>query len=112
MRPMPEYKILISDGLSEEGMRLLQDVGEVTSNPRITAEELVAVLPGFDALIVRSRTKVSEAVLEAGQRLKVVGRAGVGVDNIDLAAAATPRHHRGQQPAGSDGRGGGAYTWG
>jgi D-3-phosphoglycerate dehydrogenase len=84
---MSEFKILISDGLSEEGLALLKKVGQVTSNPKITAEELAAILPTYDALIVRSRTKVSEAVLEAGKRLKVVGRAGVGVDNIDVAAA-------------------------
>ena len=84
---MSEFKILISDGLSEEGLALLKMVGEVISNPKITAEELAAILPTYDALIVRSRTKVSEAVLEAGKRLKVVGRAGVGVDNIDVAAA-------------------------
>ena len=57
------------------------------SNSKITPAELLAALPEFDALVVRSRTKVTAAVLAAGTRLKVVGRAGVGVDNIDVAAA-------------------------
>lgn len=81
------YKILISDGLSEAGINLLKTVGEVTVNAKITAEELLAALPEFHALVVRSRTKVTAKVIEAGKNLKVIGRAGVGVDNIDVAAA-------------------------
>jgi D-3-phosphoglycerate dehydrogenase len=81
------YKILIADGLAEAGVNLLKTVGEVTINPRITADELVAALPGYHALVVRSRTKVTKKVIEAGTNLKVIGRAGVGVDNIDVAAA-------------------------
>lgn len=83
------YKILVSDGLSEDGLALLRTGGEVTVNPKITPEELLAVLPEYDALVVRSRTKVTARVIEAGTagRLKVIGRAGVGVDNIDVAAA-------------------------
>ena len=81
------HKILVSDGLAAEGLRLLEGLGEVTANPKISAAELVAALPEYDALVVRSRTKVTAAVLEAGTRLKVIGRAGVGVDNIDVAAA-------------------------
>ena len=81
------YKILVSDGLSPDGLALLGQTGEVTANPKLTPAELMAALPEFDALVVRSRTKVTAQVLECGQRLKVVGRAGVGVDNIDVAAA-------------------------
>lgn len=81
------HKILISDGLSEAGINLLKTVGEVTVNAKITAEELLAALPEFHALVVRSRTKVTAKVIEAGINLKVIGRAGVGVDNIDVAAA-------------------------
>jgi D-3-phosphoglycerate dehydrogenase len=81
-------KILVSDGLSEAGLNLLRASAEVTANSKITPEELVAALPDFDALIVRSRTKVKANVLAAaGPQLKVIGRAGVGVDNIDVAAA-------------------------
>ena len=80
-------KILVSDGLSPDGLALLAKSGEVVSNSKITPAELLAALPEFDALVVRSRTKVTAPVLAAGTRLKVVGRAGVGVDNIDVAAA-------------------------
>jgi len=81
------HKILVSDGLSEDGLALLRTGGEVTVNPKITAEELLAALPEYHALVVRSRTKVNAKMIEAGKSLKVVGRAGVGVDNIDVAAA-------------------------
>lgn len=80
-------KILVSDGLAEAGLQLLRSVGEVTANSKITAEELVAALPDYEALVVRSRTKVNAKLVQAGARLKVIGRAGVGVDNIDVAAA-------------------------
>ncbi len=79
--------ILISDGLAADGVALLEKVGAVTLNPKITADELKAALPEYEALVVRSRTKVTAAVMAAGPKLKVIGRAGVGVDNIDVAAA-------------------------
>jgi D-3-phosphoglycerate dehydrogenase len=81
------HKILVADGLSEEGLTLLRSAAKVTAHPKITAEELLATLPDYHALIVRARTKVTSQVIEAGSNLKVIGRAGVGVDNIDVAAA-------------------------
>jgi len=81
------HKILASDGLSEDGLAQLRTGGEVTVSPKISAEELLAALPEYHALVVRSRTRVNAKVIEAGKNLKVVGRAGVGVDNIDVAAA-------------------------
>jgi D-3-phosphoglycerate dehydrogenase len=81
------HKILIADGLAEAGISLLKTVGEVTVNSKITADELVAALPDYHALVVRSRTRVTKSIMEAGPNLKVIGRAGVGVDNIDVAAA-------------------------
>lgn len=81
------HKILVADGLSGDGIALLRTAGEVTVNPKITADELLAALPAYHALVVRSRTKVTAQVVEAGTNLKVIGRAGVGVDNIDVAAA-------------------------
>lgn len=81
------YKILVSDGLAEDGLALLRQVGEVTANSKITADELLTALSEYHALVVRSRTKVTAKVVEAGKNLKVIGRAGVGVDNIDVAAA-------------------------
>jgi len=61
--------------------------GDVVDQAGISAEDLLNVVGDYDALIVRGRTKVTSAVFDAGKKLKVVGRAGVGVDNIDLAAA-------------------------
>lgn len=88
---MPTWNILIADGLSENGLEVLRPAAGVENCAGISAEELLENIGRFDALIVRSRTKVTAAVFEAGARLRVVGRAGVGVDNIDLAAAATSK---------------------
>jgi D-3-phosphoglycerate dehydrogenase / 2-oxoglutarate reductase len=84
---MSTPRILIADGLAPDGIALLEQIGQVTTNPKITTDELLAALPDFQALVVRSRTRVTAQILEAGSQLKVVGRAGVGVDNIDVAAA-------------------------
>lgn len=84
---MCAWKVLLTDGLEENGKEMLRKGAEVTDQPGITADELLQVVGDYDALIVRGRTKVTPAVLAAGKKLKVVGRAGVGVDNIDLAAA-------------------------
>ena len=84
---MSAWKILLTDGLEENGKAILRKSAEVVENPTISADELLNVVGDYDALIVRGRTKVTPAVLAAGKKLKVVGRAGVGVDNIDLAAA-------------------------
>jgi len=84
---MTSWKVLITDGLDENGKAILRRSVEVTDQPGISADDLLKVVDEFDALIVRGRTKVNAAVFEAGKKLKVVGRAGVGVDNIDLAAA-------------------------
>lgn len=84
---MPEWQILVADGLDEIGLDLLRAAARVENRPGISEAELLSVIGGFDALIVRSRTRVTEQVFQAGRRLRVVGRAGVGVDNIDLAAA-------------------------
>lgn len=84
---MPEWKILIADGLEENGLCLLREAASVDDRSGIGADELLAAVREYDALIVRGRTKVTAAVLEAASRLKVVGRAGVGVDNIDLTSA-------------------------
>ncbi len=88
---MSAWKILLTDGLEENGKAILRGSAEVVDQPGITAEDLLKVVGDYDALIVRGRTKVTPAVFEAGKKLKVVGRAGVGVDNIDLAAA--KEHH-------------------
>jgi D-3-phosphoglycerate dehydrogenase len=84
---MTAWRVLLTDGLEENGQVILRESADVVDHPGITADELLQVIGGYDALIVRGRTKVTPAVFAAAPRLKVVGRAGVGVDNIDLAAA-------------------------
>lgn len=84
---MSAWKVLITDGLDSNGIEILKKSSEVVDKPGISAEDLLMEIPEYDALIVRGRTKVTPAVFDAAGRLKVVGRAGIGVDNIDLAAA-------------------------
>ena len=84
---MTAWKILLTDGLEENGQAVLRASAQVDDRPGISADELLAIIGEYDALIVRGRTKVTQAVFEAGKKLKVVGRSGVGVDNIDLKAA-------------------------
>jgi D-3-phosphoglycerate dehydrogenase / 2-oxoglutarate reductase len=80
-------KILVTDGLDKGGLELLRAHAEVADRNGISADDLLKEIGDFDALIVRGRTKVTPAVFAAAKNLKAVGRAGVGVDNIDLAAA-------------------------
>ena len=82
-------KILVSDKLAGEGLEILKAVPEfqVDCKYGMKPEELKAVIRDYDALIIRSETKVTADILEAAERLKVIGRAGVGLDNVDLAAA-------------------------
>lgn len=84
---MVSYKVLLTDGLEENGQSLMRQSIEVDNKSGISAEDLLNIVGDYDALIVRGRTKVTAAVFNAGKKLKVVGRAGVGVDNIDLQAA-------------------------
>ena len=82
-------KILVSDPLSEDGIRILKDSGmEVTALEKAPSEdELAGMIKGYDGLIIRSGSKVTAKVIAAADCLKVIGRAGVGVDNIDVPAA-------------------------
>ena len=84
---MAAWKILVTDGLEESGQAILRASAQVEEANGISADELLQKVGDYDALIVRGRTKVTPAVFAAAKSLKVVGRAGVGVDNIDLAAA-------------------------
>jgi len=84
---MTQFKILITDGLDESGQSILRAFAQVDDRNNISADELLKVIPDYDGLIVRGRTKVTASVMEAASRLKAIGRAGVGVDNIDLDAA-------------------------
>ncbi len=82
-------KVLLNDGLEKEGLKIFHEAGIETDTKKRDLNALIAEVGQFDALIVRSATKVTREVLEAGAKgkLKIVGRAGVGYDNIDAAAA-------------------------
>jgi D-3-phosphoglycerate dehydrogenase len=82
-------RVLVADGLAEEGLRRLSAAGDVVVRSGLPDAELGALLAAdaFDALIVRSRTRVAAASLDGAARLRVIARAGVGVDNIDVEAA-------------------------
>ena len=80
-------RILVADPLAEDGLARLRREGEVTVVSKLAEADLIERIPEFDALVVRSETKVTAPILQAGKKLRVVGRAGVGVDNIDVAAA-------------------------
>lgn len=83
------FKVLVSDPISDLGIQKLVDAADVIvdKKPGLSEDELVAIIGEYDALLVRSQTRVTPRIMEAGKKLKVVGRAGVGVDNIDLEAA-------------------------
>ncbi len=83
------HRILISDPLSDEGIRPLLEAEDIqtTVNPSLSHEELLKELSTSHAMIVRSQTQVTRELIEQATELKVIGRAGVGVDNIDLEAA-------------------------
>jgi D-3-phosphoglycerate dehydrogenase / 2-oxoglutarate reductase len=83
------YRILISDKLGEAGLQRLDAAGDATYDVKtgLSKEDLLAVIGDYDALIVRSGTQVDAGVIDAGKKLKVIGRAGMGVDNIDVRAA-------------------------
>jgi len=80
-------KILLADPISEEGIQILQGYAEVDVKTELQPEQLRAAIGDYDALVVRSQTRVGPEVIGAGKRLKVIGRAGVGVDNIDVDTA-------------------------
>jgi len=81
-------KILIADKISQAGVELLEEAGhDVDAKTGLSEDELVAAVPPYEGIIVRSATVITARVIEAAEALKIIGRAGVGVDNIDLDAA-------------------------
>ncbi|MCC5957666.1 MAG: phosphoglycerate dehydrogenase, partial [Natronohydrobacter sp.] len=83
-------KVLVSDALSETAVQIFRDRGiDVTFEPKLgkDKERLLDMIGEFDGLAIRSNTKVTDKVLAAATNLKVVGRAGIGVDNVDIPAA-------------------------
>ena len=83
-------KILVTDGMAKQGLEMLNSAGDIIVEERkgISKEELVSIIKNYDGIIVRSATKVTKEIIEAAEgNLKVVGRAGIGVDNIDISNA-------------------------
>lgn len=81
-------KVLISDNLAPVGAQILLDAGlEVDIKTGLAPEELKEIIPDYDGLVIRSATKVTAEIIESAANLKVVGRAGIGLDNVDVAAA-------------------------
>jgi D-3-phosphoglycerate dehydrogenase len=90
LEPMPDRtrpRILIADPVAPEGIEMLRAAGDVDVNTGLAADALIGIIGNYEALVVRSETKVTRPVIEAASRMQVIGRAGVGVDNIDLDAA-------------------------
>jgi len=85
--PSNRPKILIPEKVSPDGLALLSPRFEIHQPKNLSAADLLAIIPSFSALIIRSETKVTASVLSAASSLKVVARAGVGVDNVDVSAA-------------------------
>lgn len=83
-----KVKVLVCDPIDDEGIKELRQAGfEVDVDPTLSTDRLKEVVSNYDALIVRSRTKVTKEIIESGKKLKAIGRAGVGVDNIDVESA-------------------------
>jgi len=80
-------KVLVTESIAPEGLKILEEKLEVDCRLGLSEDELVSLIADYDALLVRSQTKVTRRIIEHGTSLKVIGRAGVGVDNIDLDAA-------------------------
>ncbi len=80
-------KVLVADKINDKGVEVLEGSAEIVNDPTITPEELLNTIDQYDGIIVRSRTKVTKEVIEKADNLKIIARAGVGVDNIDVDAA-------------------------
>jgi D-3-phosphoglycerate dehydrogenase len=81
------FRILVSDPLAEDGLELLRSEFQVEVKTDLPEDELIRIIGDYDALLVRSGTEVTAKVIEAGKKLRFIGRAGAGVDNIDMDAA-------------------------
>ncbi|MGB3297788.1 MAG: phosphoglycerate dehydrogenase [Phormidesmis sp.] len=77
-------KVLVSDPIDQTGIDILSQVASVDVKTKLSLADLIAIIPEYDALMIRSGTKVTKEVLEAATNLKIIGRAGVGVDNVDV----------------------------
>jgi len=80
-------KVLVSDPLASAGVEMLRSQVEVDVKTGLKPEELESIIGDYDALVVRSQTKVTDKVIQAGKKLKIIARAGVGIDNVDVEEA-------------------------
>ena len=80
-------KVLVADPIANEGIDILRSCAQVDIKLGLKSEEIVSIIGDYEALVVRSQTRVSAKVIEAGEKLQVIARAGVGVDNIDVDGA-------------------------
>ena len=80
-------KVLVSDPIDQVGIDILSQVAQVDVKTGLSPEELVGIIPEYAGLMIRSGTRVTKDVIEAGTQLKIIGRAGVGVDNVDVPEA-------------------------
>ncbi len=86
-QPGDRPKVLVADPVAAEGVEYLRGFAEVDERHGLSVADLIAAIPEYDALVVRSETRVTADVINAGERLRIIARAGVGVDNIDVEAA-------------------------
>jgi D-3-phosphoglycerate dehydrogenase len=82
-----KMKVLVTDDISEEGIKILRDVAQVEIKLDLSPEGIINIIGEYEALIVRSQTEVTAAIIEAGKNLQVIARAGVGIDNVDVETA-------------------------
>ena len=80
-------KVLVSDPIDQAGLDILNQVAQVDQRIGLSEDELVGIIGEYDGLMIRSGTQVTAAVIAAASQLKIIGRAGVGVDNVDVPAA-------------------------
>ena len=80
-------KVLVSDPIDQAGIEILSQVSQVDQKIGLSPNQLKEIIGGYEALMIRSGTQVTSEVIEAGERLRIIGRAGVGVDNVDVPAA-------------------------
>ena len=80
-------KVLVTDPVPNEGIGILRTFAEVDIKTGLKAEEIKAIIGDYEALLVRSQTKVTSEIIEAGKKLEVIARAGVGIDNVDVETA-------------------------
>ena len=85
-------KVLISDSLSDIGIEIFKETPgiDIDINTGLTPDELKGIIGQYDGLVIRSSTKVTKDIIEAAHNLRVIGRAGIGLDNVDIPAASHP----------------------